>query len=87
MKIFFGGDLARFEKKWSQEKKTDTHPWYLSERQVIISLWSKRVDEETKVEMAKVWHQTPEEEMTPGIPDLPRFPEDSTLSDFVTTDS
>ena len=77
------------EKKLSTSclKKIDRHTWYLSGRQVIFSLWSKRVDEETKVEMARVWHQTPEEEMTPGIPDLPRFYEDSTLSDFVTTDS
>ena len=77
------------EKKLSTSclKKIDRHTWYLSGRQVIFSLWSKRVDEETKVKIAKVLHQTPEEEVTPGKPDLPRIYEDSTLSDFVTTES
>ena len=86
MKIFFGGDhypLARFEKKWSQEKTTDGI--FLKDKSSSLS--GLRELMKKQVEMAKVWHQTPEEEMTPGIPDLPRFYEDSTLSDFVTTDS
>ena len=36
--------------------------------------------------MAKVFHQSSQEEMTPQKPDLSRIYEDSTLSDFVTTE-
>ena len=34
-------------------KKVDRHTWYITARQVVFALWSKRVDVETKAEMAR----------------------------------
>ena len=70
-------------------KKLDRHTWYLSGRQVLLCLWSRWVDDETKAKMveALLLPENAESELSPGKPDLPRIYPDSSLPDFVTSES
>ena len=68
-------------------KKLDRHLCYLIGRLVIFSLFSDKVAQNIKIEMAEKLKNVPREEILMGKPELPRVYLDSNLFDFVNEES
>lgn len=61
--------------------------WYLSERQFILGLWSKKVSDAEKVEMAEVLKSLQKSPKLPGKPHLPSIRKSLSLKDYVGKES
>ena len=68
-------------------KKLDLHTYFLHGRNIIMVLASDNIDDKTKESMVEALLQHPQEPVPMGKPVAPRVYDDSTLPDFVTSES
>ena len=67
--------------------KIGLHTWFLSERHVILTLWSKKVLDETKEGMARALIRVDRSTICIGKPVLSKIHLDSELVDFIGPES
>ena len=56
---------------WTLKKSVYLHLWYLTPALVVLSLFDKELEDETKEEMARTLHRTPRTTQTTGKPEFP----------------